>query len=275
MTILAIPLKHSSTAREFFEHAGEVEVPRPQECPNQLCGLKEPLWKNGSYPRQVIYWGLFFLILILRFRCKRCGKTASRPYGWLVPYRRFTCEVIAAAVEEYAGVKLTYRDVSAAVSDMALAGPEMDIRNTKLYKDMLRKHASKQPGAPGQPEGRPAHTTVFYWMAFVCRRVEVLLSQIQKELVLERKRGRTIGALPVESAVENPNAFKACTAEKRCLLHKVTCAIHTCRIWLGDGQQIWYRLRAYFLANAESRKDVLTDTPLVLSITQTFESAIF
>src|SRR5271165_4518027 len=110
MTILPIPLENSSSVTEYFKQGGKVEVPRPLECPYEACRLKEPLRKNGSYARQVIYWGLFFLVQILRFRCKRCGRTASCPYGWLVPYRRFSVEVIAAGIEAYTSEKLGYRD---------------------------------------------------------------------------------------------------------------------------------------------------------------------
>lgn len=46
--------------RQFFEMNGEVEAPRPSRCPcrKEECGSTEPMRKNGSYSRQVIYWGL-------------------------------------------------------------------------------------------------------------------------------------------------------------------------------------------------------------------------
>jgi hypothetical protein len=237
--------------------------------------LKEPLWKNGSYARQVIYWGLFFLIQICRFRCKRCGRTVSCPYGWLVPYRRFGAEVVSAGVQAYASREVRYKDLSADLSDLDLADPELDIRSEDLYKKVVAEHAAKQPGTTGQPVCRPAHTTVFYWLDFACSHIEGLLAQMQKELVQEKKRGRDVAELPAESAIENPNGHKAATATKQSLLDRLTFAMQTTGLWLGDSKQLWYKFRAYFLTKAESCKDMLTDTHLELPITQSFELAIF
>ena len=116
MTIVPISLKNSSSVVEFFKHGGQVEIERPQQCFNAQCRLKEPMWKNGSYARQVIYWGLCFVLQILRFRCRQCGKTASCPYGWLVPYCRFSAEVITAGIEAYASEETTYTGVSTDLS---------------------------------------------------------------------------------------------------------------------------------------------------------------
>lgn len=130
MTIVPIPLRNSRSVVEFFRQGGRVEIPRPQQCFYDQCRLQEPLRKNGRYARQVIYWGLCFLVQILRFRCRRCGRTASCPYGCLVPYCRFSAEVIAAGIEAYVRAETTYRDVSTDLSDLELVNPEMDIRSS-------------------------------------------------------------------------------------------------------------------------------------------------
>jgi len=155
---------------------------------------------------------------------------------------------------------VTYRDLSADLSDLELADPELDIREDDLYAEMVEKYAAEQPGAAGQPPCRPAHTTVFNWMNFVCNRVEALLSQLQKELVQEKKRGKQIAQMPAEYIVENPNSYKAATDQKRSMLDQSAFARLASRLLLGNSPPIWYRLRAYFLTKAESRKDVLTDT---------------
>ena len=164
-----------------------------------------------------------------------------------------------------------YRDLGAVASDLEFSGPDSEIQKESLYKQVIEKYADKQPGAPGQPPCRPAHTTVFYWVDFLCERVEALLSQTQKELVQERKRGKAMICLPDESAVENPNGYKASTMEKRGLLDRLTFAGIAAREWLGKKERLWYRLRAYFLLMAETRKDLLTDTTVRLPITQSFE----
>jgi len=275
MTILPIPLRNSRSVVEYFKQGGKVEVPRPQECFFDQCRLKEPLRKNGSYARQVIYWGLFFLVQICRFRCKRCGRTASCPFGWLVPYRRFSAEVMSAGVEAYTAVKVSYRDLSADLSDLELADPGLDIRGDEFYAEVIDKYAAEQPVAHEHPPCRPAHTTVFNWADFICKRVEILLAQVQKELVQDKKRGKEMVLVPAECVVENPNSYKAATGKKRSRLDKSTFATLAARLWLGDSRLIWYRLRAYFLTKAESRKDVLTDTRVWLPITQTSELVIF
>lgn len=275
MTILPVSLKDSRSVMEFFREGGRVEVPRPAQCPNVACGLKQPLWKNGSYARQVIYWGFCFLVQILRFRCRRCGRTASCPYGWLVPYRRFSAEVIAAAIELAALTEMTYQDLSVEVSDLEMADPEMDIRTEELYRVLRVEVTADRDDDEEDPPCRPARATVFHWVDFACKHVEGMLTQLQKELIQELKRGKGEPKLPSESMVENPNSYKAFTAEKDKQLDGLS--FLTCGAsWLvGRSKQLWYGLRAYFVTRAESRDDILTDAGVRLSTTQTFERSVF
>jgi hypothetical protein len=189
-----------------------------------------------------------------------------------VPYRRFSAEVIAAGIEAYASKELSYRDLSTDLSDLELAEPEMDIRAEEFAKKLSpAKRANDAEDAPC----RPAHTTIFHWVDFVCKRIEGLLAQLQKELVQEGKRGKEVVTLPVESVVANENSYKAASDEKGRTLDRLTFATLSARVLLGRSQQQWYRLRAYFLTMAESREDLLTGTRVQLPITQTFELAIF
>ncbi len=279
MTIVPVPLKISSSVIEYFRQGGKVEVPRPGQCMYAGCGLKEPLRKNGSYPREVVYWGFCFLVQIFRFRCRRCGRTASCPYGWLVPYCRFSAETISAGIEAYATARTEYRDVSTDLSDLELADPEMDIRSEEMYKEMAEaaaKQTEKKTADDAEESGcRPAHTTVFRWVEFMCEHVEALLTQLQKELVQEKKRGKAVSKLPAESVVENPNSDKAASSEKDRKLDRLSFARCAADSLLGQSKKQWYRLRAYFLDRAESRKDVLTETIVQLPITHTFERAVF
>jgi hypothetical protein len=271
MSILPIPSKNSISVVHFFKQGGKVEIPRPEQCTFPGCGLKQPLRKNGTYPRWVIYWGIRFLVFIVRFRCRRCGKTASCPYGWLVPYCRFSAEVIAAGVEAYARHEASYLDVSIDLSDIELAEPEMDIAKEECYEELVGKTAKQSTDEAGEPRFRPVRSTVFHWVNFVCKRVEGLLTQLQKELVQEKKRGREVWALPAESQVENPNSYKAASEEKAGRLDRLSFATIAGEQFLGQSKRQWYRLRAYFLTKAESRNDLLTDTLLQMPITQSFE----
>ncbi len=276
MTIVPIPLEISASVVDFFKQGGKVEIPRPEQCLHAQCRLKEPLRKNGSYARQVVYWGFCFMVQIFRFRCRRCGKTASCPYGWLVPYCRFSAEAISAGIEAYTSARTKYREVNADLSDLELADAEMDIRSEELYEEMVAKQADEKTDHDAEePASRPSHTTVFRWVKFICKHAEELLTQLQKELVQEKKRGKEVAKLPDESAVENPNSDKAASEEKRKKLDRLSFATCTADSLLGQGKRQWYQLRAYFLARAESRKDVLTETIVRLPITHSFEPVVF
>jgi len=145
----------------------------------------------------------------------------------------------------------------------------------ELCKKLLEEGPGKQAGEADEPPCRPSHTTVFGWVDFACKRTELLLLQLQKELVQEMKRGKEIATLPPESLVENPNSYKATSDEKDRMLDRLSFATCPVSRMLIQCKKQWYGLRAYFLMKAETRKDVLTDTSVQLPITQTFELAMF
>jgi hypothetical protein len=276
VTILPIPSQNCESVKEFFIKQGEVEIPRPQQCLNSECGLKEPLWKNGSYIRQVIYWGFLFFVSINRFRCWRCSKTASCPYSWLIPYRRSSVEVVVAAIEAYASQEVTYRGLNVDLSDLEFIDPEIDIRAEKMYEQIVEENKAKQIEDGSEKNSyRPAHTTVFYWIDFVCKRIESLLVQTQKELVHEQKRRKVEIELPAENIVENANSHKAATGDKWHILNLLSFLTLAAKLLVKHNEHTWQRLRAYFLVKAESRKDLLTDTVVKLFTTHTFELVLF
>jgi len=261
MSILPTPAEKSKSVQEFFAQGGQVEIPRPERCVHEGCGLREPLWKNGSYTRQVIYWGLYFLVQIVRFRCKQCGRTASRPYSWLVPYRRFSAEMIAAGIEAYSGGETTYRDLMTEYCSLENAEAAVDVRAEPLYEDVVQASTSKLAGPDGEPRLRPAHTTIFHWVNFACSSVEELLVQVQKELVESRKRGREIAEIPQESLTVNPNRAKAFRQEKARKLDSLSYVTAVGSRWWNTNQHVWDELRAYFCWQAESCKDIFTKVP--------------
>lgn len=245
------------SVRQFFELDGKVEVLRPSRClrPKEECGSLEPLRKNGTYPRQVIYWGMLFVLAILRFRCGNCGKTVSRPLSWLVPYKRFSAEMIAAGVEAYVAEQTSYRNVSDAVSEPEFVEEKEDIRQTKLYSQMSAKKAIK--AAVTEDGGsRPSHCTVFHSVNYLCKRVESIIQQLQKELV---RRQKDLRILPSEGSVENPNSFKAQGDIKAQRLNRLSFADFAAKLLVSAIEKPWWKLRAYFLTKAEYCKDLLTD----------------
>lgn len=110
-------------------------------------------------------------------------------------YCRFSAETITAGIEAYARAETAYRAVSADLSDLELADPEMDIRSEEMYKEMVAEsdanQTDKKPGDDAdEAASRPVHTTVFSWVKFMCKHVEGLLMQLQKELVQKKNGGR-------------------------------------------------------------------------------------
>jgi len=258
--IVPVEARVCEGVRQYFELNGEIEVSRPSRCPRRKaeCGSTEPMRKNGSYPRQVIYWGLVFVLSILRFRCGRCGKTVSRPYSWLVPYKRFSAEVIAAGVEAYATAESKYRELSATLSESEFLEAERDIRQTEFYEKLsgtgeIKATVTKDKGC------RPSHCAIFYWVDFVSKRIESVLQQVQKELV---RRQKEVKMLPPESFVENANSGKAQSSIKAKALDRLSFVTVAARLLLNESDRSWERLRTYFLTQAEYCKDLLTDTPV-------------
>lgn len=301
MTIKPIPERNCRNVRDFFARGCEVEIPRPAECLYAKCLLKSPLRRNGSYLRQVVYWGLAFAVFIFRFRCRRCGKTISCPYSWLVPYRRFAAEVVAAGIERYSDFPVTYRDASTELSDMEFADASYDIREIDIYKRLVEEETEKKadssmeqaPQSPLKKAGRkfmagpkkrtgknsenqrPAHTTVFYWVDFMCRQAERLLIQIQKEFVQEWKRSKRDLKLPAAITIENPNSDRACSIIKCRQLNQLSVVSLAAKVLLKRDMRAWQGMRAYFMAKAESCKDILTNTIVVLTSTHSFELDLF
>jgi hypothetical protein len=255
--IVPVELEICESVRQFFELGGNVEVPRPSRClrPKEECGSVDPLRKNGTYPRQVIYWGMLFVLAILRFRCGKCGKTVSRPLSWLVPYKRFSAEMIAAGVEAYVERETSYRKVSDAVSEPEFVEEKEDIRETELYSELSSKKAI-EAAVTRDGGSRPSHCTVFRCVDYLCKRVELIMQQLQKELV---RRQRDLRKLPPEGSIENPNSFKAQTDSKAQGLDGLSFVDFGARLLVSASEKRWSELRAYFLTQAEQCKDLLTD----------------
>jgi hypothetical protein len=162
------------------------------------------------------------------------------------------------------------------LSDLEFVDSQMDIRPEKMYQQIVEENKAKQIVDGSEKKScRPAHTTVFYWVNFVCKHIEGLLMQTQKELVHEQKRRKIEIELPPESTVENPNSSKAATDDKSNMLNLMSFMTLAAMLLFKHKEYIWQNLRAYFLVKAESRKDLLTDTVVWLFTTHTFELVIF
>mgnify|MGYP003393117587 CR=1 FL=1 len=282
---MKIPFFAGSTLSEFLKSAKLVtsqevgkgselnvyglEVAAPGFCMGKDCGTVEKLRRNGSYTRQVIEGLRFLLVLIYRFRCGLCGKTVSRPYSFLVPYRRFPALLICRGIEMYGeGMETSYDEVS---TELSIFVPESDDE-----VETAPMPAKKTTG--GKDGFCPSRTTVFNWVDFCCKQIGKGVQQIEKELVL---RNFDLNELPEESQFLNKNAWKAGKERyplqqgKPEALNKLSYALTLARLLVGDGDGSMEELRAYFLQFAEKCADLLSDVSMVLPITQTPEQKIW
>jgi hypothetical protein len=237
-------------------------VDAPEFCLQEDCQLEKRLRRNGSYMRLVFEGLRLLIVLIYRFRCGLCGRTVSRPYSFLVPYRRFTAKLICQGIEMYAGAEETsYREVS---TELSVFEPELDSE-------------SEPAPAPQEATGKegfcPARSTVFSWVDRFCKRTAMLLQQIEKELVL---RNIDLNHWPIERQFRNQNSWKAGLGrykhqkDKPVQLNKLSYWLALAKRLLGAGQTM-ENLRTYFLRSAEKCVELLSDVSLVLPITHTSE----
>jgi hypothetical protein len=170
--------------------AGRAEA--PSRCPRPGCGHPERMRRNGSYGRIVIEGLVRLVLLICRFRCKRCGKSVSRPPSFLVPYKRFTARLIASAVQKYAEQLTTYDEVSA---------------ESSVFRDDGEALAIQPPRITRADRGYcPATSTTFSWIDYLSKRSARWIQQVQKELVIQN---RSIERLPDEGLITNANGWKS------------------------------------------------------------------
>ena len=79
------------------------EVPRPSKCP---AGCDSVMWKHTGYERGAIdETRSLRIIFVQRFRCRSL-------FDFLVPYSRYTVQVIASYGEEYLKVETTYEELA-------------------------------------------------------------------------------------------------------------------------------------------------------------------
>ena len=242
------------------------------QCPREACAGKGQLRGNGSYTRWVVEGLNTVQVLIYRFRCRLCGKTVSRPYSFLVPFRRFTGKLICRGIELYGAEEneeTSYRDVCA---DLSIFVDEAD---EDLQRAVRPRRTTVEAAKNGKDGFCPARSTVFSWVDFVCKRTGKGMQQFEKEVVL---RNGNVKTLPVESQYENKNAYKAGLEPrythqqyKQEELNKLTYGLALGRLLIGSAQGAMEELRAYFLQSAETCADLLSAVMQMLPIAQTFE----
>ena len=245
------------------------DVAAPEGCLRENCELKKKLLRNGSYCRTVIEGLFLILVVIYRFRCRGCGKTVSRPYSFLSPYRRFPADLICDAIEMYGvGEETSYREIST----------ELSVRNPKNKEEEDAQGVLEEKGVShGKTGFCPAHSTVFSWLDRICKKDEQNVLQVEKELV---RRNVDLDNLPPAKRLVNMNAWKAGNErykqqkDKANQLNKLTYLLAAAKLLIA-GSEVSRRLRTYFLCFAEKCLDLLSDVGMKLPITQTSEHLLW
>lgn len=254
-----------------------MEVPAPVECLKANCRTSCALRANGSYLRQATEGLVWVLIRISRFRCGACGGSVSRPFSFLVPYRRFTARLICMGLEQYGKASeataeeplgTSYRSISDDLT--AYVDDEQMVEN----EEPEEKTGVPPAALVSKDRSSPVRSTVFAWVDFVCKKIESNVHQTEKEIVLS---GMPPSILPKESKVKNVNAWKAGLLpkyihqqQKPTELNRISYHLSLVRILIPIGKRVMEDLRAYFLEFAEKCFDLLSDTSMVLPIAQTF-----
>ncbi len=246
---------------QIYEPAEPIDA--PERCFTAKCPARVPLRRQGSYRREVIEGLIRVFLLIYRFRCGVCGRTVSRPYSFLVPYRRFTASQMCQALEKYGeGEQTSYGRISDELS---------------VEHDDVPKVTDPFLSDPGKEGCSPARSTVFGWIDFICKRIGMQLQRVQKEVIL---RGTPISTLPNTAFIRNANSRKS--GDKRYKhqqkkaeeLDKLTYLLRIARSLTKTKERSMHLLRAYFFQFAEKCCDLLTDATLLLPIAQTSERQI-
>lgn len=189
---------------------------RPREC--EKCKGKDCYWSNGCYTRVVEDGDKKAEIEVVRFECRRCGKTISMMPIFVVPKRRYAMKVIASGIEEYATRVSSYRG---AVTRLGPVGP-----------------------SPGQ---------LFVWVATLIERVDVLLLNVQSNCIqkaVEREELET-----AELAV-CPNAGKAAHIGKAQKLDGLAKLVAQGKLMCETGNEVMQELGLHFLQNVEQMQQI-------------------
>lgn len=91
---MAIVADFGPDVQEYITESRQEYAPRPEECP--YCGRKGNLIGHGYYWRKPRDQLQVYRLKVKRWRCKECKRTVSVLPNFLLRYRHYLLEVIAA-----------------------------------------------------------------------------------------------------------------------------------------------------------------------------------
>jgi hypothetical protein len=203
---------------DFLLNGKDYEVSRPTVCLSALCGRSNCFWKHTGYIRNVLDNEEPVSVAVPRFRCKFCGLVISCLFSFLVPYRRFSAEVVGGSAEAYAAgsvasALLSYRKIAENLNCSRMA--------------------------------------VFRWTEFLGKKAGKLRGQVQKEFMLAGGTWEELSAIPEDG--RSPSSGKAKSEEKETLLNELFGLVEISKIFIGSTQRILEKLHTHFLRNIESK----------------------
>lgn len=208
---------------DYLLNGKNYEVPRPQVCPSERCGLSDCFWKHTGYTRAVLDMEEPVTMKVQRFRCKFCGLVVSCLFSFLVSYRRYSAAVVGAGAEVYATAPV--------------AKPLASYRRIAENLNCSRM-------------------AVFSWVGFLGEKAKRLQLQVQKEFVLAGGGWEQLSA--IGEGGESPSMVRARSVEKASWLNDLFRLIEISKLFLGARERVLEKLHAQFLKNIESRQLILT-----------------
>lgn len=233
---------HFLEARTPSEYESNLERAKQKPGICTKCGTAESMWCHGSYLRVVIEASVKVELRIYRFKCKirECAEVVTRLPSCLVPYRRYSAATIAAATESCICTDRTYLQQAEEVSGLDADKP------------------------------RPSSSQIFRWLATIASRVESLLLSTQREIVM-RDCTLTLSAVPISC----PNSVAAKTQKKRKQLQQLAEFLDLAKSLVHDKEQRLSKIRAFFLTESESIREIFSGRRLRLPTPHNMQSLIF
>jgi hypothetical protein len=178
---MIVPEYRFRTLPEYQAASESERVPsRPEQCPG--CHATKGIWRHTPYQRFVLERGNRVSVTIHRFFCSKCAGAISCLYAFLVPYRRFSLEVMSVAAESYAETGDTYLELAEEIS---------------MQRGWMEE------------SGKLIAEQIFRWVKVLTDKANTLTTQLQRYFI---QRGT--GEWLLVSGGHCPSAYRAKSAEK-------------------------------------------------------------
>lgn len=118
--MVSVQIVHSFPG-PLCEYEGELEDPdrrRPTSCP--LCGTRDRLVAHGFYRRTLVDQGFDGNLRVRRYLCRACRRTVSLIPDFVLPYVRFSLNVIERFLKARLGEGRTLKAAGEAAGQAAM-----------------------------------------------------------------------------------------------------------------------------------------------------------